>query len=82
MMVFEKGTLSFSLLIIPFTCWSSVNMRLPIPSKHFFRWGCTRRGSLVSDKISNSSSLERKKNLWIFGIMRSRTIQKTTNLGK
>lgn len=36
---------------------------LEIPSKHFFRWGCTRRGSLVSDKISSISSLDKKKNL-------------------
>ena len=34
-----------------------------LPSKHFLRWGWTLRGSLVSDKISNSSSLDRKKNL-------------------
>lgn len=36
---------------------------LEIPSKHFFRWGCTRRGSLVSDRISSISSLDKKKNL-------------------
>lgn len=42
----------------------SVNSSLAIPSKHFFRWGCTRRGSLVSDKISSSSSFDRKKNLF------------------
>ena len=36
-----------------------------MPSKHFFTCGWTRIGSLVSDKISNSSSLERKKNLKI-----------------
>ena len=33
-----------------------------ITSKHFLRWGCTLVGSLVSDRISSSSSLERKKN--------------------
>lgn len=36
---------------------------LEIPSKHFFRWGCTRSGSLVSDRISSISSLDKKKNL-------------------
>lgn len=42
----------------------SVNSSLAIPSKHFFKWGCTRRGSFVSDKISSSSSFDRKKNLF------------------
>lgn len=42
----------------------SVNSSLAIPSKHFFKCGCTRRGSLVSDKISSSSSFDRKKNLF------------------
>ena len=41
----------------------SLNSRREIPSKHFFRCGCTRSGSFVSDKISSSSSLDRKKNL-------------------
>lgn len=36
---------------------------LEIPSKHFFRWGCTSKGSLVSDSISSISSLDKKKNL-------------------
>lgn len=36
---------------------------LEIPSKHFFRWGCTRSGSLVSDRISSISSLDKKKKL-------------------
>lgn len=36
---------------------------LEIPSKHFLRWGCTRSGSLVSDRISSISSLDKKKNL-------------------
>ncbi|KAA6426602.1 MAG: hypothetical protein FRX49_03712 [Trebouxia sp. A1-2] len=31
------------------------------PSKHFLRWGWTLVGSLVSDKISSISSLDRKK---------------------
>lgn len=42
----------------------SINSSLAIPSKHFFKCGCTRRGSLVSDKISSSSSFDRKKNLF------------------
>lgn len=41
----------------------SVNSSLAIPSKHFFKCGCTRSGSFVSDKISRSSSFDRKKNL-------------------
>lgn len=36
---------------------------LEMPSKHFLRWGCTRSGSLVSDRISSISSLDKKKNL-------------------
>ena len=60
-----KGTLSFSALIIAtISCWS-VNSSLDIPSKHFFKWGCTRNGSLVSDRISSSSSFDRKKNLMV-----------------
>ena len=34
-----------------------------MPSKHFLRCGCTLSGSFVSERISRSSSLERKKNL-------------------
>ena len=41
----------------------SVNSSRAMPSKHFFKCGCTRIGSLVSDRISSSSSLDRKKNL-------------------
>ena len=59
----EKGTFSFSALIIPTTSWSSVNSSRAIPSKHFFKCGCTRKGSLVSDRISSNSSLDKKKNL-------------------
>ena len=62
-MMVEKGTTSFSPLTMAVTFWSSVNCSLAIPSKHFLRWGWTRVGSLVSERISNSSSLERKKNL-------------------
>ena len=40
---------------------SSVNSSVEMPSKHFFRWGCTRLGSLVSERISSISSLDRKK---------------------
>ena len=59
----ENGTVSFSLLIMPTISCSSVNSSLAMPSKHFFKWGWTRNGSLVSDRISSSSSLDRKKNL-------------------
>lgn len=62
-MVSIKGTISFSELIIPVISRSGVNSSLAMPSKHFLRWGWTRSGSLVSDKISNISSLDRKKNL-------------------
>lgn len=41
----------------------SVNSKFAIPSKHFFKCGCTLVGSLVSDKISSNSSLDKKKNL-------------------
>jgi len=59
----EKGTVSRSELTMPVTSRSGVNCSAAMPSKHFFRWGCTRSGSLVSDRISSSSSLDRKKNL-------------------
>ena len=59
----EKGTVSFSELTMPIISISSVNLSLAIPSKHFFRCGCTRSGSFVSERISSSSSLDRKKNL-------------------
>ena len=62
----EKGTTSFSLLIMLTTSCFSVNSSFAMPSKHFLRWGCTRVGSLVSDRISNSSSLDRKKNLRMY----------------
>ena len=41
---------------------SGSKSRCAIPSKHFFMWGWTFVGSLVSAKISRSSSLDRKKN--------------------
>lgn len=63
-MVCLKGTVSFSELIMPTISKSSVNSSLAMPSKHFFRCGCTRSGSLVSDRISSSSSFDRKKNLF------------------
>ena len=62
-MVSENFTCSFSLLIIPLTSWLSVKFSLAIPSKHFFKWGCTLSGSFVSDNISSNSSLDKKKNL-------------------
>ena len=76
MIFLQNGTISFSELIIPTTSWSSVNSSLAIPSKHFFRWGCTRSGSLVSDRISSSSSFDKKKNLKNTGTILF-TIQKT-----
>lgn len=36
---------------------------LLIASKHLDMCGCTARGSLVWERISNSSSLDKKKNL-------------------
>jgi hypothetical protein len=56
--------ISFSELIMPTISRLSVNSSLAIPSKHFFKCGCTRRGSFVSDNISSSSSFDRKKNLF------------------
>ena len=56
-------TVSPSADFIPWICFLESNSSLEIPSKHFLRCGWTRRGSFVSDKISNSSSLDRKKNL-------------------
>ena len=41
----------------------SSKLRRAIPSKHFFKCGCTRFGSLVSERISNISSFDKKKNL-------------------
>lgn len=58
-----NGTVSFSELTMPVISRLSVNSSLAIPSKHFFKCGCTRSGSFVSDKISRSSSFDRKKNL-------------------
>lgn len=61
-----NGTISRSALIIPIISSSSVNSSWWIPSKHFFRCGCTRSGSFVSERISNSSSFDKKKNLKTF----------------
>ena len=55
-----NGTFSPSSEIMAVTSRSSSNLILLMPSKIFFRKGCTRRGSLVSERISSSSSLERK----------------------
>jgi len=59
----ENGTRSFSDDIIPMMSFSAVKSSFAMPSKHFFRCGWTRSGSFVSDRISSSSSLDRKKNL-------------------
>ena len=71
-----KGTRSPSALAMPVTTTSSGCMRPgsvdvsrvaftksmdAMPSKLLFRCGCTRVGSFVSDRISSSSSLDRKK---------------------
>ncbi len=58
-----NGTVSFSEDIMPTISCESLNSNLAIPSKHFFRWGWTRSGSFVSDRISSNSSFDRKKNL-------------------
>ena len=59
-----SATSSFSLLIM-FTMAilssrPSSNLTLLIPSKHLPRNGCTARGFFVCDKITSSSSAERK----------------------
>ena len=59
----ENCTTSFSADSIARITLSGLNVNWDMPSKHFLRCGCTRRGSLVSDNISNSSSLDKKKNL-------------------
>ena len=51
---------------------SSVNVSLAIPSKHFFKCGCTLVGSLVSESISSISSLERKKKRGKYNLFFSR----------
>ena len=58
-----NGTISFSADSMAVITFSSVKVSWEMPSKHFFKWGCTRNGSLVSERISNNSSLDRKKNL-------------------
>lgn len=63
-----KSTFSFSADSMATMTFSKLKVSWAIPSKHFLRWGWTRRGSLVSDKISRSSSLDRKKNLESSGI--------------
>ena len=61
-MGFIKGTSSSSSEIMAVMRKSSPsNLSFATPSKHFFRCGCTRVGSFVSDKISSISSLDRKK---------------------
>ena len=39
-----------------------INRKNNFESKHFFKWGKTFFGSFVSDKISKSSSFDKKKN--------------------
>ena len=56
-----KGTVSFSTETMPWMTLCSSKLSVLMPSKHFFRCGCTRSGSLVSERICSSSSLERKK---------------------
>ncbi|CAB1336130.1 unnamed protein product [Coregonus sp. 'balchen'] len=56
-------TRSASLLYMAWRDGLGRKSSLAMPSKHFFRWGCTRNGSLVSDRISSISSLDRKKKL-------------------
>ena len=56
-------TFSPSLLNMCVISRFSLNCSFAIPSKHFFKCGCTRYGSFVSDKISSISSLDKKKNL-------------------
>ena len=55
-----KGTYSFSGLIMPVIWVSAWNSSLTSASKHFLRCGWTARGSLVCERISMSSSLDRK----------------------
>ena len=66
---------TFSPSLLNIECMSSLssNPRLPMPSKHFLRWGWTRSGSFVSDRISSISSLDRKKNLQWYIIVTSPT---------
>ena len=62
--LFLKGTVSFSTEDIPvISILGPSNTSLSTPSKHFFMWGCTLVGSLVSERISSISSFDRKKNL-------------------
>lgn len=56
-------TSSPSAEIMPSISCCGEKCRELMPSKHFLRWGCTRCGSFVSDRISSSSSLDKKKNL-------------------
>ncbi len=58
-----RRTFSPSELNIPRISSCLSKSSFPIPSKHFLRCGCTRRGSFVSDRISSISSFDRKKNL-------------------
>ncbi len=58
-----SSTRSPSLLYMAWMSKLGRKSSLAMPSKHFFKWGCTRIGSLVSERISSISSFDRKKNL-------------------
>mmetsp|Transcript_2479 Transcript_2479/g.8840 ORF Transcript_2479/g.8840 Transcript_2479/m.8840 type:complete len:210 (+) Transcript_2479:320-949(+) len=58
---FARGTTSPSTDTIFVMVTLGVNSTSLIASKHFFMKGCTLSGSLASDRISRSSSFERKK---------------------
>ena len=59
--VVSNATRSFSTERMPVMMSSLVKSSAAIPSKHFLRWGWTRSGSFVSERIWNGSSFERKK---------------------
>ena len=61
-MTVSSSTSSFSLERMWVMSRSSVKVRRAMPSKHFFKCGCTRVGSFVSERISSISSLDKKKN--------------------
>lgn len=58
-----SSTFSFSADSMCVISFLGLNVSFAIPSKHFFRCGWTLSGSFVSERISMSSSLDRKKNL-------------------
>ena len=58
----DNGIISFSRLIISVIKLFSPNFTRLIPSKHFFKWGCTLVTSFVCERMDRSSSLDKKKN--------------------